>query len=97
AMDAMGPDTIVEPEYVDEEEGEIRYTAPVRPALPTPPPARVAEPVAAVAAAAAAPVQRGSAQPIAARAREAVLKGYAGDPCGTCGQFTLVRNGTCLK
>ncbi|MDX6752129.1 vitamin B12-dependent ribonucleotide reductase [Geminicoccaceae bacterium 1502E] len=25
------------------------------------------------------------------------LKGYVGDPCSTCGNFTLVRNGTCLK
>ncbi len=23
--------------------------------------------------------------------------GFEGDPCGECGQFTLVRNGTCLK
>ncbi|MEM7164347.1 MAG: vitamin B12-dependent ribonucleotide reductase [Planctomycetota bacterium] len=29
--------------------------------------------------------------------REARLKGYEGDPCQECGQFTLVRNGTCLK
>jgi ribonucleoside-diphosphate reductase alpha chain len=28
---------------------------------------------------------------------EAKLKGYEGDPCGGCGAFTLVRNGTCLK
>ena len=28
---------------------------------------------------------------------EAKLKGYAGDACGDCGNFTLVRNGTCLK
>ncbi len=27
----------------------------------------------------------------------AKLKGYEGDPCGECGQLTLVRNGTCLK
>ncbi|MFO1068363.1 MAG: vitamin B12-dependent ribonucleotide reductase [Geminicoccaceae bacterium] len=25
------------------------------------------------------------------------LKGYVGDPCSSCGNFTLVRNGTCLK
>jgi ribonucleoside-diphosphate reductase alpha chain len=31
------------------------------------------------------------------RARHARLLGYAGDPCEDCGQFTLVRNGTCLK
>ena len=29
--------------------------------------------------------------------RQARLKGYAGDACGDCGNFTLVRNGTCLK
>jgi len=29
--------------------------------------------------------------------REARMKGYEGDPCGDCGNFTLVRNGTCLK
>jgi ribonucleoside-diphosphate reductase alpha chain len=29
--------------------------------------------------------------------RVARLKGYEGDPCGECGNFTLVRNGTCLK
>jgi hypothetical protein len=28
---------------------------------------------------------------------EARLKGYEGDMCGECGQFTMVRNGTCLK
>ncbi|WP_028974793.1 adenosylcobalamin-dependent ribonucleoside-diphosphate reductase [Spirochaeta cellobiosiphila] len=25
------------------------------------------------------------------------MQGYEGDPCPTCGHFTLVRNGTCLK
>ena len=24
-------------------------------------------------------------------------KGYEGDPCGDCGNFTLVRNGACMK
>ena len=28
---------------------------------------------------------------------EARLKGYEGDACSECGQFTLVRNGTCLR
>jgi ribonucleoside-diphosphate reductase alpha chain len=31
------------------------------------------------------------------RIREARIKGYEGDACGGCGNFTLVRNGTCLK
>jgi ribonucleoside-diphosphate reductase alpha chain len=25
------------------------------------------------------------------------MKGYEGDACGSCGNFTLVRNGTSLK
>ncbi|HLJ95225.1 MAG TPA: vitamin B12-dependent ribonucleotide reductase [Gemmataceae bacterium] len=29
--------------------------------------------------------------------RLARLKGYEGDPCGECGQLTLVRSGTCCK
>jgi ribonucleoside-diphosphate reductase alpha chain len=31
------------------------------------------------------------------RQAEARAKGYEGDSCGSCGNFTLVRNGTCLK
>jgi ribonucleoside-diphosphate reductase alpha chain len=31
------------------------------------------------------------------RIREARIKGYEGESCGECGNFTLVRNGTCLK
>jgi ribonucleoside-diphosphate reductase alpha chain len=33
----------------------------------------------------------------AKRAAEARLKGYEGDACGSCGNFTLLRIGTCLK
>ncbi len=31
------------------------------------------------------------------RVAEARMKGFEGDPCGECGNFTLVRNGTCMK
>jgi len=31
------------------------------------------------------------------RIREARMKGYEGDNCAECGNFTLVRNGTCMK
>ena len=31
------------------------------------------------------------------RVRQARLKGYEGDACGECGNFTLLRNGTCMK
>ncbi|HZA02378.1 MAG TPA: vitamin B12-dependent ribonucleotide reductase, partial [Hyphomicrobiaceae bacterium] len=41
---------------------------------------------------------RASARAIAAEKRaEAKAKGYEGEACGECGNFTLVRNGTCLK
>jgi len=45
---------------------------------------------------------RGPGAPTARDARleqatMARMKGYEGDPCDTCGNFTLVRNGTCLK
>jgi ribonucleoside-diphosphate reductase alpha chain len=33
----------------------------------------------------------------AQRAAVARMKGFEGDACGNCGNFTLVRNGTCLK
>ncbi|NMC61879.1 MAG: vitamin B12-dependent ribonucleotide reductase, partial [SAR324 cluster bacterium] len=33
----------------------------------------------------------------AAQIREARIRGYEGDACSECGNFTLVRNGTCLK
>ena len=41
----------------------------------------------------------GSKEKVQLRSRivEARLKGYEGDPCGSCGQFTQIRNGTCLK
>jgi len=61
-------------------------------ARPAPPP---------VTARAAAPMSGGSG-PVAelktlSASEMARLKGYEGDPCGDCGQFTMVRNGTCLK
>jgi ribonucleoside-diphosphate reductase alpha chain len=37
-----------------------------------------------------------SVAPMDARSR-AKLQGYEGDPCGECGNYTLVRNGTCMK
>jgi ribonucleoside-diphosphate reductase alpha chain len=33
----------------------------------------------------------------AAKAAEARMKGYEGENCSECGNFTMVRNGTCLK
>jgi ribonucleoside-diphosphate reductase alpha chain len=37
------------------------------------------------------------ASPAHAQIAEARIKGYEGESCGECGNFTLVRNGTCLK
>jgi ribonucleoside-diphosphate reductase alpha chain len=31
------------------------------------------------------------------RVADARMKGFEGDSCGACGNFTLVRNGTCMK
>ena len=33
----------------------------------------------------------------AAQSAQARMKGYEGEACGECGNFTMVRNGTCLK
>ena len=41
---------------------------------------------------------RADARAMAADKRaEAKAKGYEGEACGECGNFTLLRNGTCLK
>jgi ribonucleoside-diphosphate reductase alpha chain len=100
AVDAMGP----EPEYVGEEDsGEVHYIAPTTVAPKAGVPAatavatRVPEPVAAVATAPSPAGTVVKGQIVAAKAREAIAKGYSGDACTQCGQFTLVRNGTCLK
>ncbi len=98
AVDAMGPD----PEYVAEELGELSYVAPAIPPKAGTPIAtavvtRVPEPVGAVASAPPAAGTLAKGQAVAAKAREAIAKGYSGDACTQCGQFTLVRNGTCLK
>ncbi|MCG3199773.1 MAG: vitamin B12-dependent ribonucleotide reductase [Candidatus Omnitrophica bacterium] len=44
-----------------------------------------------------ATLERSDAMVMQRKVAEARLKGFEGDPCGTCGQMTLVRNGTCLK
>jgi ribonucleoside-diphosphate reductase alpha chain len=41
--------------------------------------------------------QRVSKDDKAAQAAVARMKGYEGEACGECGNFTMVRNGTCLK
>ncbi|NDW52365.1 vitamin B12-dependent ribonucleotide reductase [Aliiroseovarius sp. PrR006] len=41
-------------------------------------------------------VSTGTVNTIDARTK-AKMQGYEGDPCGECGNYTLVRNGTCMK
>jgi ribonucleoside-diphosphate reductase alpha chain len=69
-------------------------------AAPAPTPERPA-PSSEIKARAIAPVSGGSGRLAEAKALSASeiarLKGYEGDPCSDCGQFTMVRNGTCLK
>jgi ribonucleoside-diphosphate reductase alpha chain len=44
------------------------------------------------------PFLRSEARASAAERRaQAKAKGYEGEACGECGNFTLVRNGTCMK
>lgn len=45
----------------------------------------------------ATPVAERPAAAQADKVRLARLKGYEGDPCGECGQLTMVRSGACLK
>jgi ribonucleoside-diphosphate reductase alpha chain len=51
----------------------------------------------ALAFAAAVDTVTAAADPRLEQIREARMKGYEGDSCEECGNFTLVRNGTCLK
>ena len=37
------------------------------------------------------------ADPVMNARAKAKLQGYEGDPCSDCGNYTLVRNGTCMK
>ena len=46
---------------------------------------------------ASARASRRSAEAVAEKRAEARMKGYVGEACPECGNFTMVRNGTCLK
>jgi ribonucleoside-diphosphate reductase alpha chain len=59
--------------------------------------AAAVSPIAAQVASLEAAMQAGAQGSRARRAAEARLKGFEGDSCGSCGNFTLVRNGTCMK
>lgn len=52
---------------------------------------------AAVAVATTTAVSSGSVATGMDERVKAKMQGYEGDPCGDCGNYTLVRNGTCMK
>ncbi len=104
SVDAMGP----EPDYTAEEEAGVHLTtahseainAQLHPTSTHLRPMSTPAPSAAAASPAPEPPVRAVAAvgaPRTDKVRIAVAKGYSGDACGDCGQFTLVRNGTCLK
>ena len=68
-------------------------TATPQPAAPTAAPAEEKAEEPAVVQTADAGDRDAKAERIAA----ARMKGYEGESCGECGNFTMVRNGTCLK
>jgi len=57
----------------------------------------IAEERVTIGATAAVAVNAGPTLTVAERRREAKVRGYEGESCQECGNFTLVRNGTCLK
>ncbi len=58
----------------------------------------VAEPaIAATTGAATSATSAASAETGMDARTRAKMQGYEGDPCGDCGNYTLVRNGTCMK
>jgi len=59
--------------------------------------AQMTNPVGMQVAAIETRMAAGTREVHAIRVAEAKMKGYEGDACGSCGNFTLVRNGTCMK
>ncbi len=78
---------------------ETYATAPANPtaAAPTDGGVQVAEATQVAAAVEVTEAIREEVDDRLQQVRMAKAKGYEGDPCGECGNFTLVRNGTCMK
>jgi ribonucleoside-diphosphate reductase alpha chain len=74
----------------DADEDALQDATGLATASPDSPPSDTVEHVALAVEALA---ERGASVLVA----EARVKGYEGEACGECGNFTLVRNGTCLK
>jgi len=100
SVDAMGP----EPDYTAEEEAGVNLRTADSEAInaqlhPTSSHLKpfAKSPAAAIAQDPSPHLVSALGGPRPDKVRIAVAKGYSGDACGDCGQFTLVRNGTCLK
>jgi ribonucleoside-diphosphate reductase alpha chain len=97
------PDEDLRADAIGSRPGEGPVLArPVPAVIQAPAPAALARPAAASSPVRVAAPMSGGSGPAAqlgmlSASDIARLKGYEGDPCGDCGQFTMVRNGTCLK
>ena len=61
------------------------------------PPPRSADPVGTLQTIVSESVTATTATATISARDKAKMQGYEGDPCGECGNYTLVRNGTCMK
>jgi ribonucleoside-diphosphate reductase alpha chain len=99
------PDEDLRADAIGSKQGEGPVAAALVPApavIPAPSPTPVARPATPPTPGRAVAPMSGGSGPMAelkalSASEMARLKGYEGDPCGDCGQFTMVRNGTCLK
>jgi len=96
------PDEDLRADAIGSRPGEGPVAAPAAAMIPTPAPALVTRPVVTPTPGRTVTPMSGGSGPMAemktlSASEMARLKGYEGDPCGDCGQFTMVRNGTCLK
>ncbi|MEM8877936.1 MAG: vitamin B12-dependent ribonucleotide reductase, partial [Pseudomonadota bacterium] len=92
AQQAALATAVAEP-IVEIEATSVTEAAPAAIVATVPQPASIPEEVPAAPPAAA----RSSRDEHARMAAEARMKGYEGENCSECGNFTMVRNGTCLK
>jgi len=88
--EAQGSSASARAYQADADDDALQNATGLATAFPQSPPAETVEHVALAVEALA---ERGASVLVA----EARVKGYEGEACGECGNFTLVRNGTCLK
>ena len=95
-LSAVAPSTAPEWARAEAEESDVTFELD---ALPVPPPRpSPAEVLENLPWSPTKTEARAEAKALAAEKRaEAKAQGYEGEACGECGNFTLVRNGTCLK